>query len=84
MAKLKTLRKNIKENLKYRSYVYALNVVKFVASLPKNQMTGIMGGQILRSGTSVGANIVEAQSGTSRKDFINFYSHALKSANLPH
>ena len=40
-----------------------------------------MGKQLLRSGTSTGANIVEAQSGTSRRDFINFYSHSLKSTN---
>ena len=81
MAKLKTTTKNSKENLKYRSYFYSLEIVKFVADLPKTKIAEIMGGQLLRSGTSVGANIIEAQSGVSRKDFINFYSHALKSAN---
>ncbi len=37
--------------------------------------------QLLRSGTSVGANIVEAKSGSSTKDFKKFYIIALKSAN---
>jgi four helix bundle protein len=37
--------------------------------------------QLLRSATSIGANIIEAQAGSSRKDFTNFFSYALKSAN---
>ncbi len=37
--------------------------------------------QLIRCVTSIGANVVEAQSGSSKKDFINFYTHALKSAN---
>lgn len=37
--------------------------------------------QLLRSATSIGANVVEGGSGSSRKDFINFFHIALKSAN---
>ena len=37
--------------------------------------------QLLRSGTSIGANYIEAIAGSTRKDFTNFLSHALKSAN---
>jgi len=40
-----------------------------------------MSDQLLRSATSVGANIVEAKSSSSRKDFIKFFEIALKSAN---
>lgn len=40
-----------------------------------------MGKQLLRSGTSVLANYVEANSASSKKDFINFFTHSLKSAN---
>jgi len=36
---------------------------------------------LLRSATSIGANIIEAQAASSRKDFKNFLNHALKSAN---
>jgi len=81
MAKLKTTTQNSKDNLKYRSYIFAIEVIKLVSNLPKNKIAEIIGGQLLRSGTSMGANIVEAQSGSSRRDFIQFYSHALKSAN---
>lgn len=36
--------------------------------------------QLLRAGTSIGANVEEAQAGQSRADFINKYSIALKEA----
>lgn len=72
---------NKKNELKYRSYKFALVIVKLISGLEKNKIAGIIGSQVLRSGTSIGANIVEAQSGSSKKDFVNFYLHALKSAN---
>lgn len=37
--------------------------------------------QLLRSSTSIGANVVEGKSGSSKKDWRNFYVIALKSAN---
>ena len=40
-----------------------------------------MGDQLLRSATSVGANLIEAKSSSSKRDFIKFYEIALKSAN---
>ncbi len=40
-----------------------------------------IGKQLLRSATSIGANIIEAQASGSRKDFAKFYNIALKSAN---
>jgi four helix bundle protein len=43
--------------------------------------TNVLTAQLVRSATSIGANIVEAQAGRTKKDFSNFLSHALKSAN---
>jgi four helix bundle protein len=43
--------------------------------------TRIIVKQLLRAATSIGANIVEAQASPSRKDFTNFFSYSLKSAN---
>jgi four helix bundle protein len=40
-----------------------------------------MSKQLLRSGTSILANYIEANSASSRKDFINFFTYSLKSAN---
>ena len=71
-----------KINLKQRAYLYALDIIKFIDSLNKTDFTiQIIGKQLLRSATSVGANIIEAQAGSTKKDFINFFNYALKSAN---
>ncbi|HLC39118.1 MAG TPA: four helix bundle protein [Patescibacteria group bacterium] len=66
---------------KERAYVFALNIIKFIESTPENTTTQIINKQLLRSATSISANIVEAQASSSRNDFKNFLSHALKSAN---
>ncbi len=68
-------------DLKQRTYQYALEIIRFLATLPKDYITQTIGKQLLRSATSIGANIVEGRSSGSRKDFANFYNHALKSAN---
>lgn len=65
-----------------RSYKFSLDIIAFIGKLPKdNSMYEVISKQLLRSGTSVGANIIEAQASISRKDFSNFISYALKSAN---
>jgi four helix bundle protein len=68
-------------DLKKRAYIYALDVIKFLEGLPKDYITQTIGKQLLRSATSIGANIVEAQAASSKKDFANFYRHSLKSSN---
>lgn len=72
---------NPKLDLYKRTYLYALRVIKFVEKLPKDPASQIIGNQLLRSGTSVAANLIEAKAASSKKDYINFYQHALKSAN---
>jgi four helix bundle protein len=70
-----------KDMLGRRVYSHSLNVITFVDQLPKGQVTKVIGDQLLRSSTSIGANVIESQGATSRKDYANFFSHALKSAN---
>lgn len=71
-----------KIELKQRAYVYALKVIKFLDSLDEPDLSvQVIARQLLRSATSIGANIIEAQAGRTRKDFTNFFSHALKSSN---
>ncbi|OIP75642.1 four helix bundle protein [bacterium (Candidatus Gribaldobacteria) CG_4_9_14_3_um_filter_36_15] len=56
--------------------------MKFIDGLSKNDFTvQIIVKQLLRSATSIGANIIEAQAGSTKRDFTNFFSYALKSAN---
>src|SRR3990167_9730381 len=68
-------------NVKERSYRFSLDIIRFVRKLPNQKIFTIMSDQLLRSATSIGANIIEAQAGSSRKDFIKYYQIALKSAN---
>ena len=70
-----------KNEFKRRLYTWVLKLVKFIDSLPKDSVCQVMGKQLLRSGTSVIANYIEANSASSKRDFINFFTHALKSAN---
>jgi len=70
-----------KEEFKRRVYRFALDVIGFVDRLPMEQISRIIADQLLRSTTSIGANIIEAQAASSRKDYTNFFTHALKSAN---
>jgi len=49
-----------------RTYNFALRVIKLVSSLPHNKVCEVIGGQLLRSGTSVGANMEEAQAACSK------------------
>lgn len=73
--------KNSKSDIRKRAYRFALNVIRFLDFLPYERTIKILGDQLLRSSTSIGANIIEAQAGSSKKDFTNFLNHALKSAN---
>lgn len=80
--KMKEKKSEIRQDIKKRVYRYALDVIQFVDRLPKSDLTcRVIGNQLLRSATSVGANIVEAQAASSKKDFTNFLNHSLKSAN---
>lgn len=70
-----------KIEFKKRMYNWVLRLIKFIDKLPKDSVCQIMGKQLLRSGTSILANYIEANSASSKKDFINFFTHSLKSAN---
>jgi four helix bundle protein len=57
-------------NLKQRTKKFALDVIKMVDSLPKTAIAQVIGKQLLRSGTSVGANYRAACRARSAADFI--------------
>jgi len=62
--------------------LYALEIIKFIDQLNKHDWSvHVIAQQLLRSGTSIGANIVEAQASSSKKEFTNFLNHSSKSAN---
>lgn len=71
---------NDKPNIAERSFTYALQVVKLYRELQRNEVGRVLGRQFLRSGTSIGANVHEAQGGQSKADFIAKMSIAHKEA----
>jgi len=81
IAKSKNTNQNSKRDIKRRAYFFALEVIKLTDSLPNQRVCWVIADQLLRSATSIGANIIEAQAASSKKDFVNFLNHALKSAN---
>jgi four helix bundle protein len=70
-----------KEDFKKRLYQFTLKLIRFLDSMPKDNVSLRLGDQLLRSGTSIIGNYVEARAASSRKDFTNFLNTALKSAN---
>lgn len=72
----------LKTDVRARSYQFALTIITCIDGLNKNDWSvQVIAKQLLRSATSIGANIIEAQAGSSKRDFTNYFSHALKSAN---
>ena len=68
-------------DIEKRTYRFSLDLVNFSRKLPKTTENVVFIRQVLRSGTSIGANIHEARGGASKKDFANFHSIVLKSTN---
>jgi len=60
-----------KFDIKERSLQFAVRVGKFVNKLPRRQSTLEYGRQLIRAGSSIGANLEEADGALSRRDFIN-------------
>lgn len=74
-------RAKFKNEFRKRLYNWVLRLLKFIDTLPHDATSTVIAKQLIRSGTSVLANYVEAQSASSKKDSINFFTHSLKSAN---
>lgn len=73
--------KNIKSNsLKDRTFDFSIRTIKLISNFPNKTVYWKIGDQLLRSGTSIGANVTEAQGSLSKKEFVSFYHIALKSA----
>ena len=64
-----------------RAFELARRVIALVGKFPSNRAAWVIADQLIRAITSIGANIIEAQAASSKKDFTNFLNHALKSGN---
>jgi four helix bundle protein len=72
----------MKENIiKSKSFDFAIRIVKLYQFLCEQKKEFVLSKQLLRSGTSIGANVREAEHAESKSDFIHKISISLKEAN---
>jgi len=60
-----------KAELERRTKAFALRVIHFVGGLPRSRIADVVGYQLAKAGTSIGANYCEANRAESRNDFIH-------------
>jgi four helix bundle protein len=65
-------------DLKVRTKAFALRVIRMYSSLRRSTVAQVLGRQVLRSGTSVGANYREASRARSKAEFISKIGDSLK------
>jgi four helix bundle protein len=70
-------------DLKSRTKSFALRVIKLYSALPKSVEAQVIGKQLLRSGTSVGAHYHEAQRAKSTADFVSKIEARRKNSKKP-
>ena len=68
-------------NLEERTAIFGEDVIEFVKILPRNEINSPLISQIIRSATSIGANYMEANQASSKKDFKNKIHICRKEAN---
>ncbi len=72
------------EKLDQRTYKFALRVIRLVTALPRSPAGDVLVRQVLRSATSIGANVEEAYGAISRREFTLKMSIAFKEARETH
>ncbi len=71
----------MKYDLEERTAIFGEKIIDFVRVLPKNEINKSLVSQIVRSSTSIGANYMEANEASSRKDFKNKITICKKESN---
>lgn len=69
------------KTVKYKSKRFAVRIVNLYKHLCENKQEYVLSKQILRSGTSIGANVAESECAISNKDFLSKIYIALKECN---
>ena len=73
--------RRFKADLKERCFTFSMHVIRLVDTFPNKKSAHIIADQLIRSATSVGANLTEARASSSRREFKKFNEISLKSAN---
>jgi four helix bundle protein len=72
------------ERIEERTYKFALRVIKMIRVLPNDFAGQVIGRQVLRSATSIGANVEQAIGDTTRREFAQKMAIALREARETH
>lgn len=71
-------------DIETRTFEFAVRIVKMSRFIPKTTDGRVLANQVLRAGTSIGANVEEAEGAYSKTDFTHKMSTALKEARETH
>ena len=79
------MKSKVRNDLRQRTFEFAVRVVNICRELEKTPgVSRTLSGQLLRSGTSIGANVEEGQPSQRKADFVSKYSIACKEARETH
>ncbi|MFH1854796.1 MAG: four helix bundle protein [bacterium] len=70
-----------KEEFEKRLVRFSIEIIRLSQELSREYKAYALADQLLRAGTSIGANIIEARASGSKRDYIHYFQLALKSAN---
>ena len=70
-----------RDDLRKRTKEFALRIVKLVDALPRRPLGDVLGRQLLKAGTSIGANYREGWRASSRKHFVSIIEISLREAD---
>ena len=74
-------KEKFKENFVKRLISFTVQIIRFCRKLKSDSSLWSIIDQLIRSAGSIGANVVEAKSSSSKRDYLHFFEIALKSAN---
>ncbi len=80
-SKVKSEKLKVEKEIKYRCYQFSLSVIKFLRAGKWDSLSLVIVKQLMRSASSVGANVIEAKNSSTRLEFKRYYEIALKSCN---
>ena len=70
-----------KSDIHQRCHRFSINIIALTDHLPQKRSAWVISDQLIRSATSIGANLIEARAASSRLEFKKFHEIALKSSN---
>lgn len=70
-----------KQEFKKRCFLFSLSIINLTNNLKGTATSSILAHQLIRSATSIGANVVEGGNSASKKEFVNYFQISLKSSS---